>query len=244
MKGIGKGLLLGAGLVLLVGQAAFATSTDALRLISGTSTATIADNGTCTNTVGTPCSTLTGDSDGGITGQTTVSGTINGWKITVVAGVTNSPSLTPVGLDLASLTAVCSTGSCGDLLVEYSDINFNVAVPAGGFTTTYSSTQAGTGSTLQKAWFDNGNTLFTQTTLIGTVGPFTSSNVGHASGGAIASDSSYSLTLAQFFSGGTNGTQYSVDGNITAVPEPVSVSLLGGVLLVTVGAIRRKMRRA
>jgi hypothetical protein len=52
----------------------------------------------------------------------------------------------------------------------------------------------------------------------------------------------YSLTLVATINGITAGVA-SFDAAIDAVPEPVSVSMLGGVLLFTATAIRRKLRR-
>jgi hypothetical protein len=51
-----------------------------------------------------------------------------------------------------------------------------------------------------------------------------------------------SLLFANTGPGGPGST--SGDIQLNAVPEPVSVALMGGVVLVAVGAIRRKMRRA
>ena len=181
-----KRLLLAGALVLGAGQVVFASTTDALKLTSGGFTATIQDNGAC---VGNGCVTIvTGGDLNPTAGTDTISGTINGWTISIISGTTHSPNLTPFGLDISSLTAVCNGGLCPGinnvLHVIYSDINFNVPIPAGGFATSYSDTQSGVGSTSESAYFDNGNGLFAETTLIGTVGPFTGTNHGTANRGA------------------------------------------------------------
>ena len=237
-----KRLLLAGALVLGVGQMVFASTTDALKLTSGALTATISDNGAC---VGSGCGTLSGDLNPG-NGTDTISGTLNGWTVNIVSGTSHSPGLTPFGLDVTSLTAVCTGGACSGIVntlhVIYSDINFNVPVPAGGFTTSYSNTQSGAGSTSESAYFDNGNGLFATTTLIGTVGPFTGTNHGSANGGPIAAVPSYSLTLDQTFTAlsGSNAS-FSVDGNITSnVPEPAGIALFGTVLALCAHRLRRR----
>jgi hypothetical protein len=228
-------------MVLAVAPLAFGTTSDALTITSAGLTATITDNGAC---VGTGCGSLTGDVLSGTDGTIFVTGSIGGWSITYSVGVSNSPSLEPFALDVGSLTASC-TGTCsgaGALSLAYSDINFNPAPSS--FQTDYSTTMtgSGTGTTSESAYFSNTNTLFAQTTLIGTVGPFTGTNAGTATGG-VGATAPYSLTLVQTFSA-TGTKSFSNDGSLTGVPEPASVSMLGGVLLVAVTAIRRKMRRA
>ena len=149
------------------------------------------------------------------------------------SGTSNSPGLIPFGLDLTSLTASCAiAGGCtgaNALHVIYSDINF--AIPVGGFTTTYSATITGGGSTSESAFVDNTNTLFGEPAagLIGTVGPFVApSGAGSATGGG-AGVPPYSLTLDAVFSGVSSS--FSVDGNVTAAPEPSSLLLIGAGLL-------------
>ncbi len=225
---------------------AFATTTDELQITAGNYSAIITDGSTsplvtstCNkgSTLDSACSTLSLDTNTSA-GTDSVNGTIDGWMINVASGTSMSPGLTPYGLDLTSLTATCTGGgftgcSSDSLHIQYSDINFGIAVGAGGFTTTYSSTQTGSGTTSESAYFDNGNGIFAETYLIGTVGPFTSSNHGSAAGGSIAAVPNYSLTLDQVFTDANAGTvSFSVDGNVTGVPEPMSLLLLGGCLLV------------
>jgi hypothetical protein len=230
------------GMLLLVGLSsrAFATTTDALQITSGGLTATIADNMSCS---GTACgvSGISGDINVAA-GTDTISGTINGWTLNIVSGTSHSAGLVPFGIDLTSLTASCTvSGGCtglNDLHVIYSDINFNVPVAAGGFLTSYSDTQNGTGTTTESAYFDNSNTLFAEASLIGTVGPFSGTNHGSAVGGGPAGPN-YSLTLDNTFSGGDT-TSFSTAGSIAAVPEPASLTLVGFGLIGLAGMLRRR----
>jgi hypothetical protein len=62
------------------------------------------------------------------------------------------------------------------------------------------------------------------------------------------SQSPYAVSIKSVFSGATGSGNslgsYNAQLNTTPVPEPAVVTLLGGVMLLTVGAIRRKSRRA
>ena len=210
-------------------------TTDQMQLTSGSTTITITDNGP-------------GDLN-------PISGTIaysnpdlNGWEINFTAftaGTSNSPNLSPFGLNLTSLTANCTGGPCSDsgLAIAYSDINFAVPIDAGGFATTYSGTITGGGTTSQSAYFDNSNTIFGTTDLIGTVGPLGApSGNGAVTGGAVAAVPDYALTLVQTFTD-TNGgpVSFSVDPDITAVPEPGTLAIFG-TALGSLAVIRRRKR--
>jgi len=223
----------------LLGCTAFATTTDSLQVSAGGSTVVIADNGTCVNIVGTACTGILGDLDP-TAGTDTISGNIGGWKLSVVSGSSNSPFDVPFGLDMSSLTATCGTGACagGSLDVQYSDINFSPANPE--FLTQYSSTQNGAGSTSESAYYSNTNTLFAETTLIGTVGPFTATNHGSATGG-VGSVAPYSLTLDQVFTDSGSSVSFSVDGSVASVPEPGAVILFGSLLVFCATKLRRRV---
>jgi hypothetical protein len=228
-----KTLAFAALFAVTTGLAAFGSTTDEMELISGGSSIVITDNG----------------ANDGNAANGTISysnSNFNGWNISVASGTSHSPNLTPFGLDLASLTATCASGGCTTtpLQVWYTDLNFTVPVIAGGFQTTFSSTQTGTGTASESAWFSNLNTAFSQQNLIGTVGPFSSSNVGSATGGSVAATPSYSLTLEQVFTDASGtSVSFSVDGNvINAVPEPAAIVLFGTVLALCAAGFRRRFR--
>jgi hypothetical protein len=223
--GLMKGLLLSAALAATFGQIAMATPE--LNLVSGA-----VNSGTV---IGSGSNVSYSNSN------------FNGWNISVVFGASNSPNLAGVnglfGIDITSLTATCTGGNCSaaPLDIFLTDTGFTQAVGVGGFTTSYSSTQSG-GSTTETAWEDAGNTAFAQTTLIGTVGPFTGTNHGTASGGGPAGPTPYSLTIEDIFNANSGAASFSTDGNITSVPEPGAVVLFGTVLVLCASGLQRRRR--
>jgi hypothetical protein len=231
-------IALGAAALAVSVGTTFATTTDELQISAGSLTATIMDDGAC---LGSGCAGIFGDLNP-VAGTTTATGFIDGWTISITSGTSYSPGDVPVALDITSLTATCLGGCSADPLdIQYSDIGFSPASPA--YQTTYSTTMSGTGiSTSESAYYSNSNALFAETSLIGTVGPFTASNAGSASGGA-GSTAPFSLTLDETFSDAGGGpASFSVDGDLTAVPEPAAVMLFGSVLALCATRLRR-MRR-
>ena len=226
-----KNLLLCMALVLLMGQMAFATPE--LFLKTGATTATVGGVGSNVSLVLT---------------------TLGGWSISAVIGASHSPSTSPNGIDIASLTATCSGGVCvtNPLDVWLSDIGFTAT--STNFTNNYSATiTGGTGTTSESAWVGLGNVLFQSSgadggptvaggTSIGTVtltGTGVLSNA--VTGGPSAGPAPYSLTIEDVFNGtGTTTVQYSTDGAISTVPEPASVVLLGGLVLFVSSRLRRR----
>jgi len=122
--------------------------------------------------------------------------------------------------------------------VKYSDINFSPANPS--FITKYSATITGTGTTSESAYFSNTNTLFAETTLIGTVGPFGDPGGSGFATGGLGSKAPFSLTLDQVFDASASGATYSVDGSVASVPEPGAVILFGTVLVLCASKLRRR----
>jgi hypothetical protein len=216
-----------------------ATTTDTLQISVDGVTVQIQDNGSCVNIAGTGCSSISGDTNAAA-GTDSINGTLGGWTLSIVSGTSNSPGDDPFGLDLTSLTATCKGGgtcATNSLDVQYSDINFSPANPS--FLTQYSDTQNGTGTTSESAWFSNKNKLFAETTAIGTVGPFSGTSHGSATGG-VGSVAPYSLTLDQTFTDAGSSVAFSVDGSVSSVPEPGAIVLLGTVLVFCASKLRRR----
>jgi hypothetical protein len=217
-----KKLLLTASLAIAVGQLAFADIPE-LFIRTGANIVTVTGAG---NTV------------------TYSNANFGVWQLNLVFGVSNSPGLVPYGLDITNLTAECLSGTCADLNVWLSDISFTQQ--ATGFKTFYSATDTGTSaSTSQTAWVGLDNLYFSQTNLIGTVGPILGAGgSGTASAGIVAGPAPYSLTIEDTFTGctGTNCAGYSTDGNITSVPDGGTTMMLLGGVLVGLETLRRRFR--
>jgi hypothetical protein len=214
----------------------FASSIDELAIVSGSTSITITDNG----------STDTNPATGAVAYS---NGNFNGWNIAIVGGTSNSPVLTPFGLDLASLTATCTGGACANssLDVFYTATGFTDPTgSADGFTTTFSTPETGTGTATELAWYSTLNTVFSEQQLIGING----NNGGSVSDGPNGAGSLYSLTLEEIFTtSGTSAVSFSADANITeeipvATPEPASatLTLLGTVALMAGTQFRRTFR--
>jgi hypothetical protein len=220
MKRSMYGVMFAALLTLSLSVVARATTTDELIISSG-GTCTVVDNATLSGS----CGTLGVDSNA-TAGTDTTSGSLNGWTITVVTGISNSPSVTPYGLDLVSLTADCTLTTCATLDIKYTDINFDI--PVSTFVSPLTANNNGGGSTTESAYVSSTNTLGAETTLIGTQ---TFSATGSASttvsGGSGAG--SYSLTLDESFTG-VNGATYNDTGQILSAPEGWSLSSTLGML--------------
>lgn len=165
----------------------------------------------------------------------------SGFTVNVTTGITK-PIFAGAQMDLNSVV-VQTTGGTHDLTIGFSETGFDVA-PAGLHGTFGGTLVFGAGSTVRaEAYYDTTNTLFGPGTLSFTIGPFTPiAFAGEGSGpGPVAGP--YSLTqyiVLHTVGGGT----FSGDFNLQAVPEPVSVSLLGGALLLAAGGLRRRLRKA
>lgn len=199
-----KRIVLAVTLVLGLTQAALATSTEQLTISDGISTVTVS---AVSNSIFYS------------------NANFDGWNIVVAGGASQSPSLTPFGLDAFTLAATCAAATdcvTHNLTITLSDINFT-QVPTGGFLETFSGIVS-SGSASQSAWYSTTNTLFAESTLIGALGPFSGAFGAQISGGS-AGPSPYSLTLSQTITANSQGV--SLDGQIGAVPEPASLLLLG-----------------
>jgi hypothetical protein len=212
-----KKWLLGAA---LAACAASVVSADSLELISGASTVTLPGSG----------------------GTTTYqNNNFNGWNIVITAGSSDSPSLTPYGLELTALVTCSNASGCASLAVGYSDTGFTAPVAANGFEDSYSATVSGSGSgtTTEYGFASSSNSLFATDLALGSVGPFTATGGNIAFGGPAISGT-YSLTLADVFTAATGPIAFSTDASVTQTPEPSEALMLGTGLLGLFGLARRK----
>jgi hypothetical protein len=216
--------------LLVLAMTGLASATVSIRLTVGADSITIAD--------------ASGLDINGIAGKVAYSvGDFHGWEVDFVAGTTHAPSLSPFGLDLASVVATCVAGSpCTStpLHVILSDTGFTQ--PTSNFAMGYSSSPMGNlGSTSQSGYVSLANSLFDEATLIGTVGPLVGGGIGSVVGGGAAGPAAYALTLDQLFQATRDGASFSTDGSVTAsVPEPASMALFGSVLVFCAARLRKR----
>jgi hypothetical protein len=205
--------------LLLAASTASIAAADSIQVVSGATTITVPGTGAATYS----------------------NSNLNGWDITIAAGASNSPGLSPYGLDLTSISATCTGGACSanPLDIFYSDTGFTGSVAAGGFQTTYSATITGSGTSTEIAWASSADTLFALGlgNKIGTtVGPFSASGGFGTSAGGPGLVGPYSLTIEEIFNDNGGSASFSADANVTAVPEPSSLALLGsGLLMLPLG---------
>jgi hypothetical protein len=165
------------------------------------------------------------------------------WTITSSIVFTNHPG-NPTVMDLGVTATSKKSKSGGSLTVTATDTFFSPASTVFTYAVGGTTGPIAAGFT-HHAYGGNSNTPFDTSHLIGTF----SSGSG-ASNTVITQNYStvnpYSVTLQQIFTVGANGGTLSTDDNLSvaSVPEPAVVTMLGGVLLCTIGAIRRRARRA
>jgi hypothetical protein len=168
--------------LLLAASTASIAAADSIQVVSGATTITVPGTGAATYS----------------------NANFNGWDITIAAGASNSPGLSPYGLDLTSISATCTGGACSanPLDIFYSDTGFTRSVAAGGFQTTYSATITGSGTSSEIAWASSANTLFALgggNTIGAAVGPFSASGGFGTSAGGPGVVGPYSLTIEEIF---------------------------------------------
>ena len=175
----------------------------------------------------------------------TYNGSIGNYVISVSTGLSNNAGVNPF-LDLNSVNMVFPpslggpSGPAGVLTIATSNTGFTTQ--ATQFSFSVGGTSSLGGGTSFAAYGGNSNTIFDTSHQIGSTLSFPSTPFSGATIGTGNTMSTYSLTLVASINGLNSGAA-SFDAAIDAVPEPVSVSLLGGVLLFTASAIRRKLRR-
>jgi len=175
----------------------------------------------------------------------TFNGVVGDWDINVDTGTSKSaasPNLMDVSFN-AHHTAGTGPAGAGQLTIEFSDMNFAPAVL--GLVDQIGGTLTSGMSLTAQLFGAHNNTLFDTSAgnKVGADLTFSSSPFSGTDGGPVAGVSPYAMTMvlklsiAEGATGSTTG-DYSTAG----IPEPASVALLGGVLLLTVNAIRRKRR--
>jgi len=220
-----KGLMgLAAAGVLALVCTPQANATVQIKLTNGASTVTIVDGG-----AGDVCAAAN---------CVTFSGTLGNYVVNISTGLANN--FNPF-LDLNSVNLAVA-GNAGLLTIEASADGYSVGAPQ--FNLQVGGTSGLGGATTFAAYGGTNNTLFNKTHQIGSTlvfAPGVTPYSGVSTGGG-STVNPYSLTLVATLNGLTAGAA-SFNAAIDAVPEPVSVSLLGGVLLLSATALRRKLSK-
>jgi hypothetical protein len=180
-------------------------------------------------------------------------GSLGLWKINTSTAFSGGVPI----LDLVSANRTCGSGGgaaacpsgfsgAGTLTILASDSGFTPA--SNGFTFDVGGTTTTPGTLIFKAFGGTSNNKFDMTgNQIGSTLTFTTASYHQTiATTSPVSVSPYSLTLFASIDYGRGKGAASFDSSLTAnpVPEPAVVTMLGGVLLLTVGAIRRKASRA
>jgi hypothetical protein len=204
-------------------------------------------NGSTTVSISDACAAgCTGGTDlNGLANVVTFIGTVGDWLVNVSTTLSNN-NTNPL-LDLNSIDSyLTASGGSSPLTIEASQNGYTNGLTA--VTTHVGGTisPGSGGSATYTAFGGNSDTLFDYSNQLGPVlGPFTTPSFSGDGTGGTLSVNPYSLTLRAVLDYTTAGFHTtSADFAINGVPEPTSVSLMIGLVLVAAGALRRKMRQA
>lgn len=169
-------------------------------------------------------------------------GSVGDWDLTVTTGSSKNKSA-PFLLDLHGASS--TTGTPTTLTVMLSDDGYGPAIQ--GLNFNIGGTLSAGGTLVAKGYGATSNAKFDLTNQIGSTMTFTPPPVAFSGGtsGAVAGITPYAITIVTelSFAGGAVGN-VTYNAEIDPVPEPSSVALLGGILLVTAGAVRRKLSKS
>jgi hypothetical protein len=215
----------------------------ALRLFDGASCATsdcitISDTGVVT-IIGTGSVSGTPGVANGFVSATVSVGT----TFTLDVNTGESKPVIPGGgsMDLTTNEVVAS--GAGTLTIQWSDINFLLSPGDASMTGGGTISNPAVASITYNAYADPaGGTLFGKTVLLGSIF-FNTTPFSGTAGGVAVPPAPYELMQELVYT--TRGAGHvSGDFSVEVVPEPASIALLGGILLVTVNSIRRRSKRA
>ena len=165
------------------------------------------------------------------------------YGVNVSTGITK-PFLNGAHMDLNSINVQSLADGAHTLSIMFSETGYSLLDVTG--IGAFGGTISNNGSTaVASAYFDDAtNALFNMGTLIGTTGPLSGPAFSATFAGRGPAAAPYSMTQLLTVSTTASGTMFSGDFELTMVPEPASVALLGGALLLVTGVMRKKLRRS
>jgi hypothetical protein len=206
----------------LVGEPAYAVAT--LELNDNGTIVTITDNGA-------------GDNSATV-GRINWDGTVGNFTLNLDSGITKPAAGTAVqpymDLLVQNQTSPGSTG--GTLIITFTEDGF--MLPNTGFQMNAGGTANVGVSGSYEAFYNDGTPH-----LIGSIPIVSPAFSGHVTGPGGAT-TPYALTQVLTINYSSGVLNFSGDFELHQTPEPATVALLGGALLVMFGALRRKIRRA
>jgi hypothetical protein len=165
------------------------------------------------------------------------------YGVNVSTGITK-PLLGGSQMDLNSINIQSLADGAHTLSIMFSETGYSLLDVTG--IGAFGGTISDNGSTVvASAYFDDAtNALFNMGTLIGTTGPLSGPAFSTTFTGRGPAAASYSMTQLLTVSTTERRAMFSGDFELTMVPEPASIALLGGTLLFVTGVMRKKLRRS
>lgn len=169
-----------------------------------------------------------------VAGCVTFSGGVGVFIVNVSTGTHGHPG----GIDLNSVDVGAGGGTLTIMLSDngMSPLSNEFRLEIGG--------TIGGGTLDVMGFGGNSDTLFDTSHQIGSTLTFNTSPFAGETFGSVTGVAPYSLTIETILTFGALGGHTSYDASLDPVPEPSSVALLGGVLLLTAGVLRRKLRKS
>jgi hypothetical protein len=179
------------------------------------------------------------NSNAGIVG---FSGAVGNWSVNIVNGFSD-PILAPAGVAHMNTvsTNIFSAGTVGrTLTIRFTDTDFDPYL--GGFSVYTGGTIGGGLVLTYSAYADLGDTAFGTSTLLASLGPFTTGAYSNTLYSApLGATSPFSVTQEIVLVAGANGSFASYSAEVKPLPEPGSLLLLGSGLTALV--LRRRRRQ-